>query len=130
MNTDPRRTYAWQKLRKARLAIAVMNNEPCALCHRPIDYTQNGNHPLGPTIDHTHPVIRGGNPYPPMEELQAAHRRCQSRQGARLSNPRRSDAPRTREKAAQKRAIAKLESESTPVVLPRSERLGDRKSVV
>ncbi len=53
----------------------------CQICHELVDETMDGHKPLGPTLDHIIPVSRGGTHT--WDNVQLAHRRCNSRKGAR-----------------------------------------------
>jgi 5-methylcytosine-specific restriction endonuclease McrA len=66
---------------------------PCSLCGRPVDTTLSGNHPQGPTVEHTVPVRT--HPHLALEQhlWRLAHRRCQDRQGALVTNARRRGLP-------------------------------------
>ena len=91
-----RNQAAYKKARAAMLKDAKAKNLPCAICHRPIRWDQDGNKPLGPTADHLLPVRFGGDDNEPDPlKLRPAHRQCQSRQGALISNKTRHQ-PRTR----------------------------------
>ena len=77
---------AWRKLRKQRLALAQLTDEPCGICGQPIDYALPGNTPTGPTVDHGVALALGGEGLPAMTELRPAHHLCNSRQGGRISS--------------------------------------------
>jgi hypothetical protein len=85
---DPRRSWAWQKLRKQRVQLGRLNGEVCVRCGRPIDYTLKGNQRWGPSVDHLHPLQLGGVALPPLEALAMAHFRCNSAHGARVQGMR------------------------------------------
>ena len=55
----------------------------CQLCHEPIDRTAQAPHPLSASLDHVIPMARGG-PHT-YGNVQAAHFRCNSLKGARMS---------------------------------------------
>lgn len=93
---NPRRTTTWITLRKKRLAIGRASQEACCRCHNPVDYSVNGNHRNGPTVDHLDPIATGGDPYPPLDQLGIAHRHCNSRHGQRISNARQGLGPGSR----------------------------------
>lgn len=55
----------------------------CQLCDLPVDPATPTLDPLGATLDHIHPVSRGG---PHVESnLQLAHRGCNSRKQDRIA---------------------------------------------
>lgn len=64
---------------------------PCALCHRPIDYSlttyidpRDGKtkpHPMRYELDEIIPVALGGNPLDP-NNVQPTHRICNQKKGA------------------------------------------------
>jgi hypothetical protein len=90
------------------LTIAAANNEPCALCHKPINYQLDGRTKWGPTIDHITGVRYTGTAdvTDPLTELQPAHRHCQNKQGGRA--------------AAQMRRRRNRPTEPTPPAAPRT----------
>lgn len=55
----------------------------CQLCHEPIDAALDGRKPFGPTLDHIIPVSRGGTHT--QDNVQLAHRRCNSQKGNRVA---------------------------------------------
>ena len=65
--------------RPYRLAWAAMN-APCALCHKPINYTLHRNHRESLTVDHIVPLMNDGAMFDP-SNWQAAHRGCNSSKG-------------------------------------------------
>jgi len=92
MTDAKRNTWPWIKLRRARIAIARANQEPCCRCGGDIDYTLKGNTRYGPTCDHLHPLAHGGELLPPMELLAPAHMICNAKHGGRM-NKRRPNIP-------------------------------------
>ncbi len=68
----------------------------CWLCDQPVDVTLPGTHPLGPTVEHRLPVREIQAAAATWDDAVAiacdinlwaiAHSRCQSQQGARVSN--------------------------------------------
>lgn len=47
----------------------------CAICGKPVDFTQKYPHPLSACIDHIMPVSKGGHPSD-IDNLQLAHWTC------------------------------------------------------
>jgi hypothetical protein len=82
---DPRRSSAYVMARR-RWINAQPNGTPCALCGRPVDTSQSGNAPWGPTVEHRLPV----RSHPELALDQSwwalAHRKCSDRQGAQVAN--------------------------------------------
>ena len=77
---NPRSTHRWHVLR----AKAIERLPPvCGLCGHPIEMDLPGTHPAGPTVDHIHPIQFGGDPFPGLDGLQLAHRRCNLLAGSR-----------------------------------------------
>lgn len=78
--TDPRHTARWRKLAKARVAVGASYEEPCAWCHKPINYGLHGepkphwNSRMAPTVDHIDGMA--ADPYPALERLAVLHRGC------------------------------------------------------
>lgn len=60
---------------------------PCHLCNEPIDYDADWLHPLAFTIDHIIPVTKGGADR--LENLAAAHRKCNRDKSDYLPEPQR-----------------------------------------
>lgn len=70
----------------------------CILCKRPVNTSLPGTHPLGPTIEHRLPIrviAATARDWPELLAMACdtrlwalAHRRCQSRQGAQVTNQR------------------------------------------
>lgn len=73
-----RNDHEYTKRRDALKRRAMKNQEPCALCGEPIDFTLPYTHAKSFTADHIHPVNAGGNMIGP---LQPSHRGCNSRKG-------------------------------------------------
>lgn len=95
---DPRRTVAWQKLRKIVRTRGAEANEPCVRCGQPINYALSGRDRWGPTVDHLSPIGLGADALPDPSRLGNAHRACNSSAGATLGNRMRGQA-RARAKA-------------------------------
>lgn len=84
--------YANYKAREAARARLRAIGAPCAICGRPIDYSldwyidpkdgKRKRHPMSFEVDEKVPVSKGGSPID-MENLQAAHRICNQRAGAK-----------------------------------------------
>jgi 5-methylcytosine-specific restriction endonuclease McrA len=55
----------------------------CQLCGSVIDRTLTRTDRMGPNIDHIVPILHGGPDTP--DNVQAAHRSCNSRKGARAA---------------------------------------------
>ena len=60
---------------------------PCALCHKPIDYSLNRSHRDSLTVDHVVPLIHDGPMLEP-SNWQPAHRSCNCSKGATDRNNR------------------------------------------
>ena len=73
-----RNDHEYTKRRDALKRRATRNNEACALCGQPIDYTLHYTHAMAFTADHITPVAAGGKMIGP---LQPAHRGCNARKG-------------------------------------------------
>lgn len=70
---------------KHRKLIAA-DQPPCHICGQPIDYgIRDGYHPEAFTIDHITPIARGGSDT--MDNLAAAHRKCNRTKGDKLPAP-------------------------------------------
>ena len=82
---DPRRSSAYVLARKRWLR-QQYDGSPCALCGLPVDVSLPGTHPLGPTVEHTLPVRSHPHLALDVNLWALAHKRCQDRQGARVSN--------------------------------------------
>lgn len=100
----------WPALRAQVLRDAEMQDTPCVRCGEPIDYQAPSNTKHGPTVDHIGtPVSLGGAVIADVSELAPAHRSCNSKAGARLSNhKRRRGAGRISLSATAHSATAKL----------------------
>lgn len=83
--TDPRRTYAYQKARRAWLPIA---GDVCCLCGLHVDKTLPGSHPQGPTVEHTVDVVHAPWLALDVSLWALAHRACNARKGASLGGRR------------------------------------------
>ncbi|ODA69527.1 HNH endonuclease [Streptomyces sp. AVP053U2] len=57
---------------------------PCWLCGHEIGYGLDARHPLSFTLDHLVPLSRGGDLLD-RANARPAHRRCNSRRGARVT---------------------------------------------
>lgn len=79
MSHTGHRTYRRNRARLKRTATV------CALCGQPIDPDLPPDHPMSFTADHRTPVSKGGTHT--ARNLQAAHRRCNIRQGNRQKLP-------------------------------------------
>lgn len=94
---DPRSHRRYRTAAKAHIA-AHPPGTPCCLCDQPIDTTLPSTHPQGPTIEHHVPVrdilaaARDDAEALAMacdtSAWGVAHRRCQDRQGASVTNSR------------------------------------------
>lgn len=64
------------------LVVFERDSWTCHICGLPVDRALNGQHPMGPTLDHMVPLKLGGaHSY---ENISLAHRSCNTRKGARL----------------------------------------------
>jgi 5-methylcytosine-specific restriction endonuclease McrA len=54
----------------------VYAREICWLCGKPVRYDVGPRHPLAPSLDHRHPVIRGGTNH--IDNCELAHYGCNS----------------------------------------------------
>ena len=70
--------------RKLRTRVRA-EGRPCALCGQPIDYSLDSSDPMAFVLDERLPRKWGGDPLS-MDNVQPAHRCCNSRKGA-LINP-------------------------------------------
>ena len=78
-------------LRARLLAYGRANGIPCAICHKPIDYSlttyvdpvdgKRKRHPMSFEVDEKVPFAKGGSPYD-WDNVQPAHRICNQRKGA------------------------------------------------
>lgn len=66
-----------------RLKRAVYKREICWLCGKPVQYDVGPRHPLAPSLDHRHPLNKGGDLLDP-DNAELAHYGCNS---ARHDNP-------------------------------------------
>ncbi len=85
--TDPRHTYAYQKLRAAWLT--AHRPDPCALCGRPIEYGGRSRNPRGPSVDHSLAVDHAPHAALDPSLWRMAHLSCNSAAGARQVNAKR-----------------------------------------
>lgn len=53
----------------------LLSQDTCGICGKPFDKSLPGTHPMGPTIDHINPIVRGGHPAD-INNLQLAQRSC------------------------------------------------------
>lgn len=75
-----------KQIRDKHRRIIAAGEPACHLCGEPIDYTiKDGYHPDSFTIDHITPINRGGPDT--LDNLAAAHRRCNRDKGDRLPDP-------------------------------------------
>lgn len=107
LKSDPRESSAWRTLSRTRLQIARTNDEPCGLCGKAIDYDLPSNARWGATVDHVTPIAWGGAHLPGIDELQPAHRRCQSVQGAAIAHLKHSKPPEPKRKTNREKTIQK-----------------------
>lgn len=63
-------------LRDRHRRIIAKDQPPCALCGEPINYDAHHLDPMSFTIDHITPYSRGGRELDTLDNLQAAHRKC------------------------------------------------------
>jgi 5-methylcytosine-specific restriction endonuclease McrA len=89
MTYDPgRQGKPWWTARAQRLKTARDDNEPCGICHLPLDYRRvvdGGPQPHTPeavVIDHITPLQHGGDPLD-QANLRPAHSRCNIARGNR-----------------------------------------------
>lgn len=68
MNRWPYCTTAWRKLRAAKLDQHAL----CVICLR------RGKTVLANTVDHIKPISQGGDPFPPLDQLQSLCASCHS----------------------------------------------------
>lgn len=73
--TDRRNTTRRNRNRR----LIARGRPPCHLCGKEIDYAASHLEPLSFTIDHVIPINKGGQDT--LENLAAAHRRCNLRKG-------------------------------------------------
>ena len=65
-----------ETLRRRHRKIIGADQPPCGVCHQPIDYDAHYLHPLSFTIDHITPLAITGPEGDTLDNLQAAHRKC------------------------------------------------------
>lgn len=75
---------------KTARAITIANNRLCYRCHKPVDRTLSGRHPLGPTAHHEPPMAAVGITNHAdhfaiygLDGLKLMHRRCNEEQSTR-----------------------------------------------
>lgn len=56
--------------------IIAADQPPCHVCKQPILYDAHYLHPLSFTIDHITPIARGGMQVDTLDNIAAAHRKC------------------------------------------------------
>lgn len=93
---DPRSSGTYSRTRRAWLAQYRGQPGTCALCGQPVDTSLSGNHPAGPTVEHLLPIrqiLATVDTNSAALTLACdvtlwalAHRRCQARQGAAVTN--------------------------------------------
>ncbi len=98
---DPRTSRRYQKARAAWLPSQA--GLRCWLCDQPVDVTLPGTHPAGPTVEHRLPVRDIQATAATWDDAVAlacdvnlwaiCHNKCNSRQGAVVSNKRRHGKP-------------------------------------
>lgn len=98
---DPRSHSRYQATRRTWLPTA---HPICCLCGQPVDLTLPATHRYGPTVEHTVPIrsiLAMARSYDEALTLACdttlwllAHKRCQDRQGAAVTNARRRRGPR------------------------------------
>jgi 5-methylcytosine-specific restriction endonuclease McrA len=72
-----RKGRPWRRVREQLRAMGM----PCWLCGHPIHYGAHHLHPLSFTADHVVPRSKGGAPT--LDNVRAAHRKCNLQRGAR-----------------------------------------------
>lgn len=92
-SNNPR--YANPSLRNRMRKLLALEELPCAICGKPIDYTlttwidpkdgKRKRHPYSFEMDEIVPISRGGSPTA-RENLQATHRICNQRRGNKSLN--------------------------------------------
>lgn len=92
---NPRHTPEYQAYRKKVMAAARAGLIPntCHRCGQPIDLNLKGNDPLGPTLEHTHPLSHGGELTPTLEDAALSHARCNQSHGGRIGSTRKKSKP-------------------------------------
>ena len=90
-SSNPR--YAKPKLRSEIRRLIALEEAPCAICGKPIDYTlktyidpkdgKRKRHPLSFEVDEIIPISKGGSPTE-RSNLQAVHRICNQRKGNKI----------------------------------------------
>lgn len=89
---DPCSGRRWQLATLPTRRAWAAANQPCALCHQPINYGLRHPHKRSLTVDHIHARWAGGNPMDPAN-WQPAHLSCNSSRGASETNARRGHHP-------------------------------------
>jgi 5-methylcytosine-specific restriction endonuclease McrA len=87
MTGDPRWSSAYQRKRRAFIADHPPGS-PCCHCGDEVDTTLSGNHPWGPTVEHTVPVRNRPDLALDISLWQLSHRKCNDRQGGRSTRER------------------------------------------
>jgi 5-methylcytosine-specific restriction endonuclease McrA len=90
-SSNPR--YANPKKRNGIRRLMALEEAPCAICGKPIDYTlttyvdpkdgKTKRHPLSFEVDEIIPISKGGSPTD-RANLQAVHRICNQRKGNKI----------------------------------------------
>lgn len=70
MSRAPRNTTTRDRHRRT----IARTKPPCGICGEPIDYALHYLDPMAYTVDHIHPVAKGGSDE--LDNKQAAHRKC------------------------------------------------------
>lgn len=77
-------SWAWQKVRAQRFAMARDAREPCGRCGGEIDYTLSGMAWAGCQIDHVLPVSTHPHLALDLGNTRPVHRYCNHKHGSRL----------------------------------------------
>lgn len=56
--------------------IIAVDQPPCHICGEPIDYDAKHLDPMSFTIDHITPLTKGGEELDVIDNIKAAHRKC------------------------------------------------------
>jgi hypothetical protein len=78
---NPRDTGRWKELRAKLIREAERCAEPCSICGAAIDYDAPARSKYSASIDHIHPLKRGGAPYA-RANLRLTHYGCNASRGA------------------------------------------------
>lgn len=109
MAADPRTHRRYREHRQRGLAALRALHDAgqpitCRLCGHPLDPwqpTEQGRNPTAPTLEHVAPLAHGGPLFQPTDASMWAHRVCQSRQGAQITNARQASRPGPRRNSRQ-----------------------------